>query len=257
MCVRVARAHRSDDGFGAATLTCHARMVGGKTRTRQPAFQAAGLPAPARLDLEFLCAGPGQGVVPPFPRQCVAARPDTCSQRQPGTAARAQDGSKGQPRARRRTVDRLAQGQAVGVVGDFDPTAEFLLHIDLQGLAVEHLGVGAPHALRACVDATGNADAHRHIVGQVKTMTGLRHQLDHGIDDGGIAVARRGRAFTPPTSVLRVEHHDFGFGAAQVHADAVGCGGGGQSRRHAPESTNPDFEHHLGVSPGFLYVHRL
>jgi hypothetical protein len=197
-----------------------AREPGGvalEAGAREPGLHAPRLAAVAGLRVVALLVGhPGERVVAPLPGHLVGTVENPPSHRDPAAHTGAEYDAEDDLRPLSRPVDRLAQGEAVGVVGHPDRASEPRLDVCLERTAVEPDRVGVLDQTGGAGDDPGDADAHR--AGPAGLPLQLGDQAGDGVE-GAVVVAGGGKPAAGSDDVLGGESDGFDLGPAEVDAD--------------------------------------
>ena len=161
---------------------------------------------------------PGQGRVPPFARDAVAALHQALVDHHSAAAAGAYDGGEHHPGVRGGAVDRLRERQAVGVVGQPDLPRQRRLQVLPEPAAVQPGGVGVANHPGARGHRPWRADADT-IAGSGLGL-GLLDEVSDGAERRVIA-AGIGRPDPANEAPARIQRRRLDLGASEINADPV------------------------------------
>jgi len=198
-------------------LAGDAAVVVAEPGAGDPGFEAAVLSAVAGWAGGLGGGGPGQGVVAPLSRDAVWADADVPVDGDASAAAGAQDDGEDQFSPCGGAVGGLGDGEAVGVVGAPDGSAECGEQVALKRLAVEPGGVGVLD--QASGRDNGSRDAQADGAGGAGALFEIVDDLNDGCDGGGVVVLRGGNAEPGQLQAGGIEGQAFDLGAAEVDSD--------------------------------------
>ena len=197
-------------------------MVARKPGAGDPRLEAAALAAEAERARELVGRGPGQRIVSPLAGDAVWPHAHLPIHSNPAAASCAQNHREDQPRASRRSVGRLGDGQAVGVVGAAHGPRQRSRKVALQRLAVQPRRVGILHQPGGAHNRSRNPHAHRGRFARAAADAPLQllHHLCNRPHRGRVVVLRRRNAQPRNLRAAPIQREPFDLGAAQVDSDA-------------------------------------
>jgi hypothetical protein len=210
-------------------------MVCRQPGSREKRLGAAASPAIAAGARDLLRCRPGQRIVTPFAGDRVGPPEHPSADSDAAADAGTEDHAEHAVEARRGTVDRFRQGEAVGVIGKAYRPAKRSLEISLQRPADQPRGVRVLDQTSCRRNRPGHADPYGGD-GARFALQGEHHRRDRR--GRRRVIADRCRQAPPQAHrAAGIDHRALDLGTAEIHPDAI-PGGHCLSQRRATCTTS-------------------
>ena len=193
------------------------RMIARESGAGEEGFDAARHAAVAGPPRPFFVARPGQGTVSPFPGDGIPAGQRPAVDDDAAADSGPEDDAEDDLRAGRRPVDRLGEGEAIGVVAHPDRPVERAREIPIEAAADQPGRVGILHQARGRRDGSGDADTDAGAPVQVPFQAD--HQAGDRRDGGLIIALRAGYPLARQDLPARAQGDGLDLAASQVYAN--------------------------------------
>src|SRR6202789_416143 len=209
---------RSGHDLRAAKIAAgHPRKIPRKTGAGDPHLKAAVPPAIAEWSRNLRRICPRQRRVPPLSSQPVGARMDSAVNRDATTATGAKDHTEDHLKVLRRTIGRLADRKAIGIVRATHLAAQRFAQVPLERLSIHPRRVRILHQPSRADNRTRNSHTHRTRL--LRGRLQLTHQAGNAGDGSRVVALWRRHADPLQFNSLCIKSDRLNLRPTNIHAN--------------------------------------